>query len=60
MTDHRPLLIYAPVPVYRTDAGLFGERQAINGLRHWSDNFDAVTVIMPEEAADRLDRLARG
>ena len=43
------LLIYAPVPVYRRDGALYGEAQAVNGLRLWAENFDHVTVMMPEE-----------
>src|SRR5687768_9026710 len=42
------LLIYAPVPLYRDEAGeLFIELQAVNGLRLWAANFAKVIVMMP-------------
>jgi hypothetical protein len=45
MSSH--LLIYAPVPLHQRDGALFVERQAVNGLRLWAQNFDNVTVMMP-------------
>jgi glycosyltransferase involved in cell wall biosynthesis len=41
------LLIYAPVPVFRSDGDLFFENQAMVGLRRWADNFDHLSVMMP-------------
>lgn len=46
--QNQTLLIYAPVPVYRTDGAIFVEDQAINGLRLWSQHFDEVIVMFPE------------
>ena len=47
------LLIYAPVPVYREGTSLYIERQAVNGLRLWSEHFGRVTIVMPEKTAPR-------
>lgn len=42
------LLIYAPVPLHQDAEGrLFGESQALNGLRLWARNFARVIVMMP-------------
>jgi colanic acid/amylovoran biosynthesis glycosyltransferase len=41
------LLIYAPVPLYRSASSLTLEAQASNGLRLWADNFEKITVMMP-------------
>lgn len=41
------LLIYAPVPVFRSEGDLFFENQAMVGLRRWADNFDHISVMMP-------------
>jgi len=41
------LLLYAPVPLHRKDGALWGERQALNGLRLWAAHFETVTVMMP-------------
>ncbi|NKW78979.1 glycosyltransferase family 1 protein, partial [Rhodobacteraceae bacterium R_SAG7] len=46
------LFIYAPVPVYRDAGTLYIERQAVNGLRLWSQHFSRVTVLMPEKNHD--------
>ena len=46
-TGQENLLIYAPVPLYRSEEGLFQESQACNGLRLWAENFDTVTAMMP-------------
>lgn len=65
------LLLYAPVPLYRDEKGeLLVERQAVNGLRLWAENFSRVTVMMPldpassprgwerlSDVASRLDRV---
>ena len=42
------LLIYAPVPLYRSaDGGLLMEDQACNGLRLWAENFDRLITMHP-------------
>ena len=42
------LLIYAPVPLFRgPDGRLMLEKQAINGLQRWADNFDRLLVMAP-------------
>lgn len=41
------LLIYAPVPLFQRDGQLLIERQALNGVQLWADNFDFVTIMMP-------------
>ncbi len=41
------LLIHAPVPLFQGPAGPWLERQAINGLRLWAENFDRVLVMLP-------------
>lgn len=41
------LLLYAPVPLFRSGGEIWLERQAVNGLRLWAANFDRVTVMMP-------------
>lgn len=45
--DTKRLLIYAPVPLYKTAEGDFLEGQACNGLRLWAENFAALTVMHP-------------
>lgn len=65
------LLIYAPVPLFQRDGELYIERQALNGVRLWAENFDFVTVMMPldpgeppvgwvpvSESGDALSRVA--
>ena len=47
MTKSGKLLIYAPVPLVRTDAGLHLEGQACNGLRLWAEHFDQVVSMNP-------------
>lgn len=47
MTRSGKLLIYAPVPLVQTDAGLHLENQACNGLRLWAEHFDEVAVMYP-------------
>ena len=47
MTDSSKLLIYAPVPLVETEAGLHLEDQACNGLRLWAENFDEVVSMHP-------------
>lgn len=42
------LLIAIAVPFFRRDGRLYVERQACNGLRLWSENFDRVEVIARE------------
>ena len=45
---HGRLLIYAPVPLYRSKQnGFLQEDQACNGLRLWAESFEHVTVMMP-------------
>ncbi|MBE1283182.1 MAG: glycosyltransferase [Rhodobacteraceae bacterium] len=44
----RTLLIYAPVPLYRKGGALYGEKQALNGMRLWAAHFEKVIVMMPE------------
>ncbi|EBA18646.1 Glycosyl transferase, group 1 [Roseobacter sp. SK209-2-6] len=41
------LLIYAPVPLYLHEGVFYIEKQAINGLRLWSEHFKPVTAMMP-------------
>lgn len=43
------LLIYAPVPLFQTESGLWLEDQACNGLRLWAENFQNVTAMLPVE-----------
>lgn len=45
------LLIYAPVPLFDHAGELHVERQAVNGLRLWAENFSGVTVMMPVSRA---------
>jgi glycosyltransferase involved in cell wall biosynthesis len=47
MTASGKLLIYAPVPLVRTDDGLYLEDQACNGLRLWAENFDELVTMHP-------------
>lgn len=47
MTKSGRLLIYAPVPLVQTEAGLHLENQACNGLKLWSENFDEVVAMYP-------------
>ncbi|WP_147114325.1 glycosyltransferase [Tateyamaria sp. syn59] len=47
MTKSGKLLIYAPVPLVETDAGLHLESQACNGLRLWAEHFDEVVCMNP-------------
>ncbi len=47
MENNKSLLIYAPVPLYHSEAGLLLEDQACNGLRLWAENFEKVYVLMP-------------
>ncbi|MFV0244049.1 MAG: glycosyltransferase [Qingshengfaniella sp.] len=48
LPENGPLLIYAPVPVYRQDGVDFLERQAANGLRLWAQNFAGVISMNPQ------------
>lgn len=45
--DSRGLLLELPVPFRREGAGLFVERQALNGLWRWSEHFEPITVCAP-------------
>lgn len=47
MTKSGTLLIYAPVQLVRTEAGLQLESQACNGLRLWAEHFDQVISMNP-------------
>ena len=49
MIKKNNLLIYAPVPLYDSEAGFLLEDQACNGLRLWAENFEKVSVMMPVE-----------
>lgn len=45
------LLIHAPLPVFRQPGGgWLVERQALNGLRLWAENFDRVIATMLEDS----------
>ncbi len=49
----RSLLLYAQAPVYRAQDGtLLVERQAINGMIRWAENFEGVVVMSPEGVGD--------
>lgn len=41
-----------PVPLYRTNKGMFIDAQACNGLRLWLENFEGVDLFCPEFPAD--------
>jgi colanic acid/amylovoran biosynthesis glycosyltransferase len=47
MTGSGRLLIYAPVPLVRTEDGLYLEDQACNGLRLWAEHFDELVTMHP-------------
>lgn len=50
MPESKSLLIYAPVPLFRSGDELFLEAQACNGLRLWAQNFEHTTVMFQEES----------
>lgn len=47
MSRSGKLLIFAPVPLVQTDAGLHLEDQACNGLRLWAENFEQMATMHP-------------
>lgn len=55
--DHadESLLLEVPVPFRRIDGRPWVEKQALNGLRCWSDNFARLTVCAPELPAGHPD-----
>lgn len=42
------LLLYVQVPFYRTADKVFIEAQAANVIKHWSRNFQYITLVAPE------------
>ena len=55
MSKSGSLLIYAPVPIYRSNGRIYLENQAAVGVTRWAENFDHVDVMMPVRDLDAPD-----
>jgi glycosyltransferase involved in cell wall biosynthesis len=42
------------VPVFKKNGNTLIEKQAMNGLKKWADNFDSITVLYPEMNDDNI------
>jgi colanic acid/amylovoran biosynthesis glycosyltransferase len=51
MTKKTSLLLDLPLPFKKSVEGYLVEKQALNGLRCWTDNFEKITVCAPVEDA---------